>query len=161
MIWHSISCKGCVYSAGVSGVTVVTQSPLITVSKGETAELDCNLGTVTGSGARWYKHTPGGVLQFVLSFYHGWSSVRYGSDYSSPKFTSTHSSQSDYHLIISNVDVDDSAVYYCQTWDSSVDEGVSQWFTAWQKPPHCSHSLLLLDNRQKARKLLHLRFMLN
>ncbi|KTG37923.1 hypothetical protein cypCar_00027323 [Cyprinus carpio] len=36
----------------VSGVTVLTQSPLITVSKGEKAKLDCNLGTVTGSPAR-------------------------------------------------------------------------------------------------------------
>ncbi len=80
-------------------------------------------------------------------FYHGWSSVSYGSGFSAPKFTSTHSSQSDYRLIVSNVDVDDSAVYYCQTYDSSVN--VSQWFTAWQKPPHCSHSLLLLDNRWK------------
>ncbi len=66
VIWHSISCKGCVYSAGVSGVTVVTQSPLITVSKGETAELDCNLGTVTDSVAGWYKQTPGRVS--VLSW---------------------------------------------------------------------------------------------
>ncbi len=31
-------CKGCVYSAGVSGVIVVTQSPIITVSKGRGAD---------------------------------------------------------------------------------------------------------------------------
>ncbi len=104
----------------------MTQSPLITVSKGETAELHCNLGTVTGSSARWYKQTPGQAPQHVLRFRHGWSSVEYGSGFSAPKFTSTHSSQSDYRLIISNVDVDDSAVYCCHTWDSSVDEGVSQ-----------------------------------
>ncbi|KAK2915932.1 hypothetical protein Q8A67_000306 [Cirrhinus molitorella] len=110
----------------VSGVTVVTQSPLITVRKGEKAELDCNLGTVTGSPARWYKQTPGRVPQYMLRFYHSWSSVEYGSGFSAPKFTSTHSSKSDYSLIINNVDVDDSAVYYCQTWDSSVSEWVSQ-----------------------------------
>ncbi|KAK2915930.1 hypothetical protein Q8A67_000304 [Cirrhinus molitorella] len=103
----------------VSGVTVVTQSPLITVRKGEQAKLDCNLGTVTNRAAAWYKQTPGGVPQHVLRFYHSWSSVEYGSGFSAPKFTSTHSSKSDYSLIINNVDVDDSAVYYCQTWDSS------------------------------------------
>ncbi|XP_067237465.1 immunoglobulin lambda-1 light chain-like [Chanodichthys erythropterus] len=108
----------------VSGVTVVTQSPLITVNKGQTATLDCNLGTVTGSAARWYKQTPGGVPQYVLRFYHGWSSVEYGSGFSAPKFTSTHSSQSDYSLIINNVDVGDSAVYYCNTWDDSAKEHV-------------------------------------
>ncbi|XP_067237454.1 immunoglobulin lambda-1 light chain-like [Chanodichthys erythropterus] len=107
----------------VSGVTVVTQSPLITVNKGQTATLDCNLGTVTNV-AGWYKQTPGGVPQYVLVFYHGWSSVKYGSGFSAPKFTSTHSSQSDYSLIINNVDVGDSAVYYCNTWDSSVSEWV-------------------------------------
>ncbi len=46
----------------------MTQRPLITVSKGETAELDCNLGTVTDKSARWYKQTPGGVPQHVLRF---------------------------------------------------------------------------------------------
>ncbi|XP_074416334.1 Ig lambda chain C region [Sinocyclocheilus rhinocerous] len=55
---------------------------------------------------------------------YSWSSPTYGSGFSAPKFTSTHSSKSDYSLIISNVDVDDSAVYYCKTWDSSVSEYV-------------------------------------
>ncbi|XP_039531185.1 immunoglobulin kappa light chain-like isoform X3 [Pimephales promelas] len=120
----SIICAFFTLLTCVSGVTVVTQSPLITVNKGEKAKLDCNLGTVTNSAARWYKQTPGGVPQYVLVFYHGWSSPSYGSGFSAPKFTSTHSSQSDYSLIISNVDVGDSAVYYCQTYDSSVSEAV-------------------------------------
>ncbi|KAJ8254127.1 hypothetical protein COCON_G00207390 [Conger conger] len=47
----------------VSGVTVVTQKPpVLTVSKGDTATMDCNLGTVTDSGARWYKQVPGTKL---------------------------------------------------------------------------------------------------
>ncbi|KAG5830086.1 hypothetical protein ANANG_G00317980, partial [Anguilla anguilla] len=55
----------------VSGVTVVTQKPpVLSVSKGDTATMDCNLGTVTGSAARWYKQVPGGAPQFVLYFYH-------------------------------------------------------------------------------------------
>ncbi|CAI5675566.1 unnamed protein product [Oreochromis niloticus] len=108
----------------VSGVTVLTQKPALSVWKGETATMDCNLGTVTGSHCRWYKQIPGGVPQFVLYFYHGWSSPSYGSGFSSPKFTSTHQSTSEYRLIINNVEEGDSAVYYCQTWDSSVDEFV-------------------------------------
>uniref|UniRef100_A0AAZ1X298 Ig-like domain-containing protein n=1 Tax=Oreochromis aureus TaxID=47969 RepID=A0AAZ1X298_OREAU len=106
----------------VSGVTVVTQKPVLSVNKGETATMDCNLGTVTDQSARWYKQIPGGVPQHVVRFYHGWSSPRYGSGFSSPKFTSTHQSTSEYRLIINNVEEGDSAVYYCQTWDSSVDE---------------------------------------
>ncbi|XP_042249858.1 immunoglobulin lambda-1 light chain-like isoform X2 [Thunnus maccoyii] len=107
----------------VSGVTVVTQKPpVVTVRKGETVTMDCNLGTVTNERACWYKQIPGGVPQHVLRFYHGWSSVYYGSGFSSPKFTSNHQSKSDYRLIINNVEEGDSAVYYCKTWDTSVSE---------------------------------------
>nr|XP_046272229.1 immunoglobulin lambda-1 light chain-like isoform X1 [Scatophagus argus]XP_046272230.1 immunoglobulin lambda-1 light chain-like isoform X2 [Scatophagus argus] len=109
----------------VSGVTVVTQKPpVVTLRTGETATMDCNLGTVTNYQAVWYKQIPGGVPQFVLRFHHSWSSPYYGSGFSSPKFKSTHQSQSDYRLIINNVEERDSAVYYCQTWDSSVNEYV-------------------------------------
>ncbi|XP_070837325.1 immunoglobulin lambda-1 light chain-like [Chaetodon trifascialis] len=109
----------------VSGVTVVTQKPpVVTLRTGETATMDCNLGTVTDYGARWYKQIPGGVPQFVLKFHHSDSSPKYGSGFSSPKFTSTHQSKSDYRLIINNVEEGDSAVYYCNTWDNSVNEVV-------------------------------------
>ncbi|XP_071329626.1 immunoglobulin lambda-1 light chain-like isoform X3 [Trachinotus anak] len=108
----------------VSGVTVVTQKPpVVTLRKGETVTMDCNLGTGTNA-AGWYKQIPGGAPQYVLRFYHGWSSPTYGSGFSSPKFTSTHQSTSDYRLIIKNVEEGDSAVYYCQTWDSSADAAV-------------------------------------
>ncbi|KAM9471615.1 immunoglobulin lambda-1 light chain-like isoform 5-T5 [Salvelinus alpinus] len=109
----------------VSGVTVVTQKPpVVTVRKGDTATLDCNLGTVQDSGANWYKQVPGGVPQYVIRFYHTNSAPTYGSGFSSPKFTSNHQSKSDYRLIINSVEETDSAVYYCQTYDSSVKENV-------------------------------------
>ncbi|XP_039467476.1 immunoglobulin lambda-1 light chain-like isoform X2 [Oreochromis aureus] len=109
--------------ASVSGVTVLTQKPVLSVRKGETATMDCNLGTVTNSGVRWYKQISG-FPQFVVYFIHSSSVPTYGSGFSSPKFTSTHQSRSDYRLIINNVEEGDSAVYYCQTWDSSVNEHV-------------------------------------
>uniref|UniRef100_A0A3B5K0M6 Immunoglobulin V-set domain-containing protein n=1 Tax=Takifugu rubripes TaxID=31033 RepID=A0A3B5K0M6_TAKRU len=94
----------------VSAVTVLTQKPtVVSLSRGESVTMDCNLGTVTNSGARWYKQVPGGVPQFVLSWYHGWSSVTYGSGFSSPRFTSTHQSTSDYRLMINNLEEGDSA----------------------------------------------------
>ncbi|XP_065821188.1 immunoglobulin lambda-1 light chain-like [Labrus bergylta] len=109
----------------VSAVTLVTQKPpVVTLRRGETATMDCNLGTVTNKAARWYKQIPGGVPQFILYNHHSYSSPSYGSGFSSPKFTSTHQSQTDYRLIISTVEERDSAVYYCSTWDSSVSENV-------------------------------------
>ncbi|XP_023204339.1 immunoglobulin lambda-1 light chain-like isoform X1 [Xiphophorus maculatus] len=109
----------------VRGATVLTQKPpVLTVRKGETATMDCNLGSVSNSGVRWYKQIPGGVPQWVLYFYYSSGSPSYGSGFSSPRFTSTHQSKSDYRLIINNVEEQDSAVYYCKTWDSSVNEYV-------------------------------------
>uniref|UniRef100_UPI0037E813CE immunoglobulin lambda-1 light chain-like n=1 Tax=Semicossyphus pulcher TaxID=241346 RepID=UPI0037E813CE len=109
----------------VSAVTLVTQKPpVVALRRGETATMDCNLGTVTDWGAWWYKQVPGGVPKFILYFHHSDSSPAYGSGFSSPKLTSTHQSQSDYRLIISTVEEGDSAVYYCKTWFTSVNEYV-------------------------------------
>uniref|UniRef100_A0AAZ1X9C5 Ig-like domain-containing protein n=1 Tax=Oreochromis aureus TaxID=47969 RepID=A0AAZ1X9C5_OREAU len=105
---------------------LLSKPPVLSVRKGETATMDCNLGTVTNRAAAWHKQIPGGSPQFVLYFYHSSSSTGYGSGFSAPKFTSTHQSTTDYRLIIKNVEEGDSAVYYCQTWDTSADSGVSQ-----------------------------------
>ncbi|TNM97190.1 hypothetical protein fugu_015346 [Takifugu bimaculatus] len=110
----------------VSAVTVLTQKPtVVSLSRGESVTMDCNLGTGTNVGA-WYKQVPGEVPQFVLVWYRGWSSVTYGSGFSSPRFTSTHQSTSDYRLMINNLEEGDSAVYYCGTWDDSASEAELQ-----------------------------------
>uniref|UniRef100_A0A3B4E270 Ig-like domain-containing protein n=1 Tax=Pygocentrus nattereri TaxID=42514 RepID=A0A3B4E270_PYGNA len=107
----------------VSGVTVVTQKPpVLTPTKGEKTTMHCNLGTVTNYAAHWYKQVPGEAPKHVIRNRHSWSSPYYGSGFSSPKFISTCSSYSDCSVIISNVEVGDSAVYYCITWDSSASE---------------------------------------
>nr|XP_046272110.1 immunoglobulin lambda-1 light chain-like isoform X6 [Scatophagus argus]XP_046272111.1 immunoglobulin lambda-1 light chain-like isoform X7 [Scatophagus argus]XP_046272113.1 immunoglobulin lambda-1 light chain-like isoform X8 [Scatophagus argus]XP_046272114.1 immunoglobulin lambda-1 light chain-like isoform X9 [Scatophagus argus] len=106
----------------VSGVVVVTQKPpVVALRTGETATMDCNSAV---DGPRWYKQIPGGVPQFILNYYHSWSSPQYGSGFSSPKFVPTHQSNADYQLTINNVEEGDSAVYYCHTWDSSAQQHV-------------------------------------
>ncbi|XP_063073718.1 immunoglobulin lambda-1 light chain-like [Engraulis encrasicolus] len=118
-----------------SAVTVVTQTPaVVTVRKGESATLHCNLGTVTGNGPRWYKQVPGETPQYMLRFHYSYSSAQYGSGFSSPKFDSKSSSETDYSLIINTVEVGDSAVYYCKTYDSGP-VAVSQWQCC-----DCSHT---------------------
>ncbi|KAL2100899.1 hypothetical protein ACEWY4_002660 [Coilia grayii] len=52
-----------------SAVTVVTQKPpVLTLRKGETATLLCNLGTVTNYAAGWYKQIAEGTPQYMLKF---------------------------------------------------------------------------------------------
>ncbi|GLD57651.1 immunoglobulin lambda-1 light chain-like isoform X4 [Lates japonicus] len=80
----------------------------------------------TDDGSRWYKQIPGGASQFVLRNHHSYSSPKYGSGFSSPKFTSSHLSGTMYRLIINDVEEGDSAVYYCETWNDSVKENISQ-----------------------------------
>ncbi|XP_062422317.1 immunoglobulin lambda-1 light chain-like [Pungitius pungitius] len=108
----------------VSGVTLVTQKPVVAVMRGQTVSIDCNLGTVTDRVASWYKQIPGGVPQFVLYFHRTQSSPTYGTGFSSAKFTSTHQSTTDYRLTIKDIEEGDSAVYHCDTWDNSVKEYV-------------------------------------
>ncbi|XP_055088285.1 immunoglobulin kappa light chain-like [Periophthalmus magnuspinnatus] len=123
MLWNLLTLTAALTC--VSAVTTVTQRPdVLTVRRGETASMDCNLGTVTDSAARWYKQIPGTAPKYVLRFYHSSSSVSYGPGFSAPKFTSNHQSQSDYRLIINTVDGVDSAVYYCHTWDNSAKDTV-------------------------------------
>ncbi|XP_055005707.1 immunoglobulin lambda-1 light chain-like [Boleophthalmus pectinirostris] len=122
MLWNLLALTAALTC--VSAVTTVTQSPdVLTVRRGETASMDCNLGLV--NSARWYKQIPGGVPVYVLRMFHNWDTPKYGPGFSAPKFTSNHQSQTDYRLIINNVDGVDSAVYYCHTWDDSVKEHVS------------------------------------
>ncbi|XP_030234024.1 immunoglobulin lambda-1 light chain [Gadus morhua] len=107
----------------VSAVTVVTQQPsVVTLTRGETASMDCNMGSVIDRRAFWFKQIPGGVPQFVLQFHLNLPNVTYGPGFSSPHFTSTCKTVSDCRLIINNVEEGDSAVYHCNTWDDPAKE---------------------------------------
>ncbi|XP_058626695.1 immunoglobulin lambda-1 light chain-like isoform X2 [Onychostoma macrolepis] len=105
---------------------VITQKPpVLTEEKGRSVTMDCNIEKAENYYVSWYKQIPNTAPQFVLRYYHGHSAPdKYGDGFTSSRFTSKTTSNIDYQLIISNVDVDDSAVYYCNTWDGSVSEVV-------------------------------------
>ncbi|XP_064816527.1 immunoglobulin lambda-1 light chain-like [Oncorhynchus masou masou] len=106
----------------VSCQKAVTQTPsVLTVSTKGTATFHCDISKDEGYYVIWYKQVPGGAPQYVLRFYRTHSSPNeYGSGFSSDRFTSKATSDKDYQFIISNVEETDSAVYYCHTWDNSV-----------------------------------------
>ncbi|XP_038844247.1 immunoglobulin lambda-1 light chain-like [Salvelinus namaycush] len=110
----------------VSCQKAVTQTPsVLTVSTKGTATFYCDITEDEGNYVNWYKQVPGGAPQYVLRFHRTHASPdEYGSGFSSDRFTSKATSDKDYQFIISNVEETDSAVYYCQTWDDSVEEAV-------------------------------------
>ncbi|CAM4409915.1 unnamed protein product [Leuciscus chuanchicus] len=87
----------------VRSVKVFTQKPsVLTEQKGKSVTMDCNVEKDENR-----------------------SPDQYGDGFTSSRFTSRAQSKIDYSLIISNVDVGDSAVYYCGTYDGSAREQVS------------------------------------
>ncbi|KAJ8331964.1 hypothetical protein SKAU_G00430560 [Synaphobranchus kaupii] len=111
----------------VSGQKVLTQKPsVLSVNKQQKATMDCNIARDDGNYVSWYKQIPGSAPQYVLGLHPSISSPDYGAGFSSSRFTSTAQSDTDYQLIINNVEAGDSAVYYCSTWDDSASAAVSQ-----------------------------------
>ncbi|XP_045899544.1 immunoglobulin lambda-1 light chain-like [Micropterus dolomieu] len=104
----------------VDAVKVLTQTPAVhTVSTGQEVVLNCNIQRDDGYYVYWYKQVPGEAPQYVLRFHHSQSSPSFGSGFSSDRFNSKSSSNIDYQFIIKRSEAGDSAVYYCETWDSS------------------------------------------
>ncbi|XP_046895083.1 immunoglobulin lambda-1 light chain-like isoform X2 [Hypomesus transpacificus] len=89
----------------------------------ETAIFNCDISRYERQFVNWYKQVPAGIPQFVLMSHHVLES-QYGSGFSSDRFTSKATSETDYQFIIDNVEEADSAVYYCHTWDDSANEHV-------------------------------------
>ncbi|KAG8006926.1 Immunoglobulin lambda variable 3-21, partial [Nibea albiflora] len=111
----------------VDAVIVLTQTPAVhTVSTGQEVVLISNIQRDDNQYVFWYKQVPGEAPQYVLKFYHSHSSPKFGSGFSSDRFNSTTSSNIDYQFIIKRAEAGDSAVYYCQIWDTSAKEYVSQ-----------------------------------
>ncbi|XP_076608070.1 immunoglobulin lambda-1 light chain-like [Chaetodon auriga] len=109
----------------VDAVIVLTQTPAVhTVSPGQEVVLNCNIQRYDNVYVSWYKQVPGEAPQFVLGFYYGSSSLIFGTGFSSDRFNSKASSNTDYQFIIKRAEAGDSAVYYCQTWDDSAKEVV-------------------------------------
>ncbi|CAJ1075158.1 immunoglobulin lambda-1 light chain-like isoform X2 [Xyrichtys novacula] len=111
----------------VDAVIVLTQTPaVLTVSPGQEAVLRCNIQRYDNVYVSWYKQNPGEAPQFVLNYDHQDGDLNFGSGFSSDRFNSKSTSDIDYQFIIKRVEAGDSAVYYCNTWDDSAEEFVSQ-----------------------------------
>ncbi|XP_059846804.1 immunoglobulin lambda-1 light chain-like [Hypanus sabinus] len=98
----------------------VTQTPIVSVSPGATAMLNCYIGTKDNNYVSWYKEAPGTAPQWILYYHHSLSGPTNAPGFSSDRFTSTFNSAGTiYQLIIKNVELSDAAVYYCGKWFST------------------------------------------
>ncbi|XP_067832005.1 immunoglobulin lambda-1 light chain-like [Heptranchias perlo] len=110
-----------IHLTGVLAVPTLNQSPISDpVSAGQTARLECGLqnGNVGSYYVYWYRQTPGVAPVWVIR--HDPDNYIYrGTGFTDRFQPSRDTSANKFILTIGSVVFSDSAVYYCQTWDSS------------------------------------------
>ncbi|KAG2464196.1 KVD40 protein, partial [Polypterus senegalus] len=96
------------------------QPASISVTQGQTAELDCVIDSDDGLLISWYKQIPGESPQFILSAYPARCTPhQYGTGFSSQRFTFKTKGLRNHKLLIRDVEASDSAIYYCARSDGT------------------------------------------
>lgn len=116
-------CGNCVYGlvvVGASSQLVVTQPLSVSEPPGTRVKLSCALSSGYSIGndrVRWYQQKSGSAPRFV---YHYYTSGDQGRGRGIPeRFTvSPDSSNNLWNFVISGVQAEDEADYYCYRWDS-------------------------------------------
>ncbi|XP_041086235.1 WD repeat-containing protein 18-like [Polyodon spathula] len=92
--------KAVVPAGALSAITLKAAARSLSLSPGQTAVLDCSIERDSGELVSWYKQSPGDAPQFVLNHYHTNSSAaRYGSRFSSERFTARAKDPLTYQLL--------------------------------------------------------------
>uniref|UniRef100_A0A670JUQ5 Ig-like domain-containing protein n=1 Tax=Podarcis muralis TaxID=64176 RepID=A0A670JUQ5_PODMU len=115
-----------------SGKSICTQPASESVLPGQSIKLSCTTSD-TGSAVRWFQQRSGQVPRFVHC-----ESCSKGEGIPD-RFTASRSGTVGY-LTITNVQVEDEAVYYCCRWYSSVNGFHSDWYLG-------LHTLQVTDSR--------------
>uniref|UniRef100_A0A8C5RU17 Ig-like domain-containing protein n=1 Tax=Laticauda laticaudata TaxID=8630 RepID=A0A8C5RU17_LATLA len=119
MWWtYSVLFLGWLFS-GLESQMILTQPSSMSASPGVTFNIPCRMNTgysINSERARWYQQKPGGVPRFL---YHYYTSTDQGRGTGVPErfSVSPDASQNLWNLVISGVQMEDDAVYYCASWD--------------------------------------------
>uniref|UniRef100_A0A8C8YJG7 Ig-like domain-containing protein n=1 Tax=Prolemur simus TaxID=1328070 RepID=A0A8C8YJG7_PROSS len=95
---------------------VLTQPPSASASLGASAKLTCTLSSgYSNYGIAWHQQQPGKAPRYLMYVNSDGSQ---GKGDGIPDRFSGSSSGADRYLTISNIQSEDEADYYCQTWGS-------------------------------------------
>ncbi|KAL8180405.1 UNVERIFIED_CONTAM: hypothetical protein K2H54_021918 [Gekko kuhli] len=123
---------------------VLTQPPSLTSALGSTVQISCSVSgqSINNERARWYQQKSGGVPWFLYQYYKSNDQGR-GSGVPERFTVSPDTSNNIWNLVITGVQAEDEADYYCSTWDiklSSYHSDSSSWGTETKTFP-VSHSI--------------------
>ncbi|XP_053520429.1 immunoglobulin lambda-1 light chain-like [Artibeus jamaicensis] len=117
MDWAPFYLLPLVFSTGLCAAPVLTQPPSASASLGASAKLTCTLSSEhSGYNIRWYQQQAGKAPRYVMWLKSDGSQSK--GDGIPDRFSGS-SSGADRYLTISNLQSEDEADYYCNTWDSS------------------------------------------
>ena len=110
----------CVFAGSLSQ-PVLTQPPSLSASPGASARLTCTLSSGFSVGdyrTRWFQQKPGSPPRYLLN-YKSDSDKHQGSGVPSRFSGSKDTSANSGLLLISGLQPEDEADYYCNTWDGN------------------------------------------
>nr|XP_019575522.1 PREDICTED: immunoglobulin omega chain-like [Rhinolophus sinicus] len=142
MAWTPVLLVLLSHCAGSLSQPVLTQPPTLSASPGASARLTCTLSSgfsVGGYRIYWFQQKPGSPPRYLLSFYSD-SNKHQGSGvpirFSGSKDTSANAGL----LLISGLQPEDEADYYCETWNNNAFHGdTHRWGSGTNTWP-CSES---------------------
>ncbi|EPQ16846.1 Immunoglobulin omega chain [Myotis brandtii] len=119
MAWTPLLLLLLAHCTGSLSQPVLTQPPSLSASPGASARLTCTLSSgynVGGYRIYWYQQKPGNPPRYLLNYYTSTSlGTGVPSRFSGSKDTSANAGL----LLISGLQPEDEADYYCQVYESS------------------------------------------
>uniref|UniRef100_A0A7N4V256 Ig-like domain-containing protein n=1 Tax=Sarcophilus harrisii TaxID=9305 RepID=A0A7N4V256_SARHA len=133
MAWPLVCLLLLTCCSGSFSQPVLTQAPSMSASLGATARLTCTLSSQYNNyGIAWQQQSPGKAPRYLM---YVSSSGSTGKGEGVPDRFSGSASGADRYLSISNIQAEDEADYYCQTYGSSSYHRATFSEEVGQKPP--------------------------